>query len=34
MQAKPGDYVQVTIYAQVKEPFPGGGGSWLDVHGV
>lgn len=35
MEAKPGDFVQVTIYAKVKESFIGGsGGYWLDIHGV
>lgn len=33
-QGQPGDLVQVTVYARVKEAFIDGGGYWLDTHGV
>lgn len=32
--AQPGDVVQVTVYARVKETSIDGSGYWLDIHGV
>ena len=33
-QVVPGDFVQVTVYAQIKEPFSDGSGYWVTVNGV